>query len=43
MILARNNSTPVSYWLELPLVDLRSWIKVNNIVEEERRRRTDGG
>lgn len=32
MILARNNNTPIPYWLSLPLWKLRQWIRTNNIV-----------
>ena len=35
MILARNNNTPIPYWLELPLWKLRQWIRTNNIVVAE--------
>lgn len=34
MILARNNNTPVYYWLAIPMSDLSKWIKTNNRIEE---------
>lgn len=38
--MARNNSTPVSYWLALPLSSLCKWIKVSNqLVKEAREKR----
>ncbi|WP_298031690.1 hypothetical protein [uncultured Dysosmobacter sp.] len=34
--MAKNNNTPVSFWLSLPLPDLVAWIKASNaIVEKE--------
>ena len=38
--MAKNNQTPVSYWLSLPLPSLFKWIKVSNqLVKEARERR----
>jgi len=28
--MAKNNNTPVYYWLQLPLVELVEWIKDSN-------------
>lgn len=42
MILARNNNTPVSFWLDQPLISLSKWIAANNRIEkrlEELRKR----
>lgn len=42
MILARNNNTPVSFWLDQPLMSLQKWIAANNRIEkqiEEQRRK----
>ncbi|MDE6836783.1 MAG: hypothetical protein K2P33_00115 [Acutalibacter sp.] len=38
-MLARNNNTPVSYWLEQPLKELGQWIKANNRLEEKNEQR----
>ena len=41
LILAKTNSTPVYYWLSLPLKDLRIWIEAHNAVlrdEQEARK-----
>nr|DAI82286.1 MAG TPA: hypothetical protein [Caudoviricetes sp.] len=35
LILARNNHTPVPFWLSLPLWKLGQWIKANNAVVAE--------
>ena len=46
LILARNNCTPVSDWLSMPLSELRLWIGANNEIEAEnaqRRREAAGG
>jgi len=42
MILARNNNTPVSFWIDQPLANLLKWIRANNRIEqrlEEQRKR----
>lgn len=40
LTMAKNNQTPVSYWLSLPLPSLCKWIKVSNqLVKEARERR----
>lgn len=42
MILARNNNTPVYFWLDQPMVTLSKWIMANNRIEkrlEEQRKR----
>jgi len=36
MILATNNSTPVSFWLDLPLSQLGGWIRDNNALVKEK-------
>ncbi|MCD8361732.1 MAG: hypothetical protein LUC98_02015 [Lachnospiraceae bacterium] len=30
LVLARNNATPIEYWLSLTLSELRAWIEANN-------------
>nr|DAI88897.1 MAG TPA: hypothetical protein [Caudoviricetes sp.] len=35
MILGKNCGTPVSYWLSLPLSQLKGWIAANNAIVEE--------
>lgn len=35
LVLAKNYSTPVSYWLALPLHDLKDWIDTNNVLIKE--------
>ncbi|MCL2487346.1 MAG: hypothetical protein FWE80_01545 [Oscillospiraceae bacterium] len=34
LILARNNNTPVDFWLSLPLTELRGWIDDNDALME---------
>ena len=34
MILARNNNTPIPYWLSMPIMSLSRWIRTNNRIEE---------
>ena len=38
-MLARNNNTPVPYWLSRPLGELGRWIKANNRLEEKNEQR----
>ena len=42
MILARNNNTPVPYWLSLPLWRLGQWIKTNNVIVAEEKKEASG-
>jgi hypothetical protein len=35
MILARNNNTPISFWLSLPLSRLGGWIADNNALQKK--------
>ena len=35
LILSQNNHTPVSFWMELPFLELREWRRANNAVVEE--------
>jgi hypothetical protein len=35
--MAKNNSTPVPYWLALPLPSLCKWIKASNQLVKEAR------
>ena len=37
--MARNNNTPVPYWLSRPLGELGRWIKANNRLEEKNEQR----
>ncbi len=40
MILARNNSTPIDFWLSRELRELGSWIETNNeIIRESRNKK----
>ncbi len=40
LILARNNATPVGFWLALRLRELGSWIETNNeIIRDGRNKR----
>ena len=43
MILARNNNTPVPYWLSLPLWRLGQWIKTNNVIVAEEKKEASNG
>ncbi len=43
MILARNNNTPVPYWLSLPLWRLGQWIKTNNVIVAEEKKEASHG
>ncbi len=43
MILARNNNTPVPYWLSLPLWKLSQWIRTNNIIVAEAKKEAANG
>lgn len=40
-MLARNNNTPISFWLELPLEEFGRWIKANNQLEEKNEQRRE--
>lgn len=42
LILAKNNHTPVPFWLSMPLRELRFWIKANNAVITEGKEAADG-
>lgn len=42
MILAKNNHTPVPYWLSVPLRELKLWIKSNNAIIADEKRAADG-
>ena len=42
LILAKNNSTPVPFWLDLPLWELRFWIRANNAVIIEEKESANG-
>lgn len=35
LTLAQNNHTSVSFWMEVPLRELKHWIRANNLVVEE--------
>jgi hypothetical protein len=35
IIMAKNNNTPVSFWLELPLTEFSKWIRASNSVIEK--------
>jgi len=35
LILAKNNYTPASFWLSIPLSQLHDWITTNNAIIEE--------
>ena len=36
--MARNNYTPISFWLSLPLIELIQWIEVNNqVISKEKK------
>jgi hypothetical protein len=37
MIMARNNATPITFWLSLPLSSLLPWIKVNNKLNKQQK------
>jgi len=38
-ILSENTKgTPVSYWLELPLLELMAWVEANNSIQKDRER-----
>lgn len=39
MILARNNHTPISFFLECPLMELRFWVRANNDIENDRKKK----
>lgn len=41
MVLSQNNHTPVSYWLSLPLRELGGWIKANNELISEAKKRNE--
>ncbi|MEY8311725.1 hypothetical protein AALA61_06965 [Oscillospiraceae bacterium 42-9] len=38
-MLARNNNTPVPWWLSRPLGELGLWIQANNRLEEKNEQR----
>ena len=38
LTMSRNWYTPVTYWLNMPLLELRRWIEVSNKVIEESRK-----
>lgn len=42
LILAKNNHTPVPYWLSVPLRELKLWIKSNNAIIADEKRAADG-
>jgi len=42
MTLAHNTSTPIPFWLDLTLVELRRWIAANNNVLAERKEGANG-
>jgi len=37
MIMARNNSTPISFWLSIPLSSLLPWIQMNNKLNRQQK------
>lgn len=38
-ILSENTKgTPVSYWLELPLLELMAWVEANNSIQKDKER-----
>ena len=40
LIMARNNNTPVTDWMKMPLVQLVKWVKANNkVIKEEQEER----
>lgn len=41
LIMAENASTPVGYWLSLPLCSFAAWIRANNSLQEERKAARD--
>lgn len=34
--MAQNNHTSVEFWLSQPLPELQSWIRINNLIVDER-------
>ena len=36
LIMARNNHTPVPYWLDMPLIEFNWWIKANNEINKNK-------
>lgn len=43
LIMSKNNKTPMSFWLEMPLSEFRDWIETNNEITEEMNDRLKGG
>lgn len=37
--MARNNSTPVDFWISMPLLELVGWIKADNRLHKEKKGR----
>ena len=41
--MAKNNRTPVDFWLQLPLRSLRDWIRdSNDLIQEDNERNNKG-
>jgi len=42
MVLAQANNTPVPFWLDLPLAELRAWILDSNDIQKSLMARISG-